>query len=441
MGLLSCCIAVHAESQLQVLINMLHKNGMISDAQLVQLQAALDQKKMQPRWEKQQTKVQMQTSQTAPAKQPIVSIDNGLKIHTQDKAFSFKLGGRVQADAATYYGHPVTGDGTEIRRARMYIQGRMYRDWGYKLQYDFANTGQHGKGIADAFVSYNGFKGIQLKLGHFKDPFSLQDQTSSKYILLTERALPESFSAGRHIGVMFSKAYQDGTVAGGLFGDKLNKTNGTQHRQNEGWGAGVRATFTPVNKKTQLVHLGLSLNYRDTGGSGAISFKQQAETHIAGINIVDTGTLRHVKDVFKTDAEIALVKGSVSVQGEYITTMVNRNGMKDLNFNGWYTQIGYFLTGELHAYHQGHFGGVVPRHALGEGGIGAWELGVRYSRLNLTDGGVNGGRTSSMTWGVNWYPEPTLRFSANYVDVLGINGGPYHGLSPSIFQIRSQWAF
>jgi phosphate-selective porin OprO/OprP len=34
-----------------------------------------------------------------------------------------------------------------------------------------------------------------------------------------------------------------------------------------------------------------------------------------------------------------------------------------------------------------------------------------------------------------------LRFSANYVDVLEVEGGTYDNQEPSAFQVRSQWAF
>ena len=66
---------------------------------------------------------------------------------------------------------------------------------------------------------------------------------------------------------------------------------------------------------------------------------------------------------------------------------------------------------------------------------------ARLSNLDLNDGLVNGGEADSMTLGVNWYPVGGLRFSANYIDVLDVDGGPQDGLEPKIFQLRSQWAF
>lgn len=423
----------YAGSEIETLINMLHENGMVSEEQYGRLIAELNQNKAQQAEEKAQ--VEQKLAEATKPSDVEVTIDKGINFKTRDGKFSSKIGGRVQADAAAYGGDPELGDGTEIRRARLYIQGTMYNDWGYKLQYDFVDSGS--KGIKDAYLSYNGFDDLELKAGNFKDPFSLQEQTSSKFVSFTERALPSAFSAGRHIGVMATTAHKHWTLAGGLFGDTVTAKGGVD---DEGWGLGTRATWAPINNKTEVVHLGIGLNYRETGGSNSAQFKQQPETHIAGVSIVDAD-ISGVDDFFNVGAEIATVQGPFSAQAEYITTSVNRDTGKDLDFDGWYAQAGYFLTGESRNYKKGKFGGITPKANVGEGGIGAWELALRYSTVDLSDADIDGGEADAVTLGLNWFPTPTLRFSANYVDVLDVEGGDYDGQEPSVFQVRSQWAF
>ncbi|WP_438970314.1 OprO/OprP family phosphate-selective porin [Methylophaga sp.] len=426
--------AAYAGSEIETLINMLHENGMVSEAQYGRLMAELEQNKTQSAEEK--AAVDKKLAEATKPSDVEVTIDKGINIKTRDEKFTTKIGGRVQADAAAYGGEPDMGDGTEIRRARLYLQGTMYNDWGYKLQYDFVNSGNTG--IKDAYLSYKGFDNLELKAGNFKDPFSLQEQTSSKFISFMERGLPSTFAAGRHIGVMASKANKHWTLAGGLFGDTVSKKGGAE---DEGWGLGTRATWAPVNDKTKVIHLGLGLNYRETGGANEAQFKQQAESHLSGISIVDTNVIAAVNDFYKVGAEIATVQGPFSAQAEYITTSVNRDAGKDLDFNGWYAQAGYFLTGESRNYKNGKFGGISPKANVGEGGIGAWEMALRYSTVDLSDAEIDGGEADSVTLGLNWYPSPTLRFSANYVDVLDVDGGANDGDEPSVLQVRSQWAF
>lgn len=431
--------SAYAGSEIETLINMLHENGMVSDAQFGRLQAELKQNQIQAT--EKAAQVDKQLAEAIKPSDVEIEVKGGVSLKTRDGKFTTKLGGRVQADAASYSGDPDIGNGTEIRRARLYLQGTMYNDWGYKLQYDFASTGANGKGIADAFITYNGFDDLQLKVGNFKDPFSLEQQTSSKFVLFTERSLAGAFAAGRHIGSMVSTKQKHWSLAGGVFGDSLTATNGNNHDQDEGWGLGARGTYAPINEKTKLVHLGVGLNYRDAGGANTARFKTQAETHIGGVNILDTGSISAVSDYTKVGFELASVVGPFSAQAEYITTSVNRNNATDLDFDGWYIQTGYFLTGESRNYKKGAFGGVKPKSNVGEGGIGAWELGLRYSTLDLIDADVDGGEADSVTLGLNWYPTPTLRFSANYVDVLEVKGGTYADEESRVFQLRSQWAF
>jgi phosphate-selective porin OprO/OprP len=64
-----------------------------------------------------------------------------------------------------------------------------------------------------------------------------------------------------------------------------------------------------------MVHLGLGLNYRDAGGFESARFKIQAETHIGGVNIIDTGTITNVTGFTKVGLEVASVMGHSQHRG------------------------------------------------------------------------------------------------------------------------------
>lgn len=412
---------------------MLHANGTVDNAQYGRLMAEIKDGASKDAAEKKVVQAKLDEATKVNFK-----VDKGgLKIASSDGEFEFKLGGRLQVDAAIYdEDGSEMGNGSEIRRARLYVQGKMYNDWGYKLQYDFTGTGRSG--IKDAFITYNGFDSIQLKAGNFKEPFMLQEQTSSKYITFTERSLLDAFAPGRHIGAVATIKQKHWTAAAGFFGDAV----GTSSRgKDEGWGVTGRTTYAPINEKTRVVHLGAAVSYRKTGDRDGVRFKQQPETHVSGVNIVDTGSITGADKYIRLGAELAAVEGPFSAQAEYIWTNVERDGGSDLDFNGWYIQAAYFLTGESRRYKKGAFAGVTPNSIVGRNGIGAWQLAARYSMIDLNDGGISGGKAESVTLGVNWLPTPTLRFSGNYVKVMNINGGAHTGEDPSLFQVRGQWAF
>jgi phosphate-selective porin OprO/OprP len=238
---------------------------------------------------------------------------------------------------------------------------------------------------------------------------------------------------------MASTKYKHWTASAGFFGDSASTAI---KGKDEGWGASGRFTYAPINEKTRVIHLGAASNYREVGDEGSIRFKQQPETHVSGTNIVDTGKIDFADNTLKLGAELAFVEGPFSAQAEYVWTHVDRNnGAADLDYDGWYAQAGFFITGESRKYKGGKFGGVSPKSVVGRGGYGAWQLAARYSSIDLNDHEIQGGEADSVTVGLNWFPTPTLRFSGNYVTVLDVDGGPNHGEEPSLFQVRGQWAF
>ncbi len=79
--------------------------------------------------------------------------------------------------------------------------------------------------------------------------------------------------------------------------------------------------------------------------------------------------------------------------------------------------------------------------SLQSGGWGAWELAVRYSSLDLSDDTVEGGEIDDLSLGLNWYPNAFVRLTANYVDVLQVEGGAHEGGKPDLFQVRAQVAY
>jgi phosphate-selective porin OprO and OprP len=105
-------------------------------------------------------------------------------------------------------------------------------------------------------------------------------------------------------------------------------------------------------------------------------------------------------------------------------------------FDGFYIMGTWFITGEHRNYKRssGTFDRVFPEHNFTDGGIGAWELAVRYSYTDLNDDGVIGGRLNDITGGVNWYLNPNSKIQFNYVNAK-VDRGTTEGTA-HIFQGR-----
>ena len=47
--------------------------------------------------------------------------------------------------------------------------------------------------------------------------------------------------------------------------------------------------------------------------------------------------------------------------------------------------------------------------------LGAWQLGARFSYLNLNDKAIQGGQIYDWTFGVNWFLNANMKLQLNYI--------------------------
>ncbi|MEN8163624.1 MAG: porin, partial [Acidobacteriota bacterium] len=118
------------------------------------------------------------------------------------------------------------------------------------------------------------------------------------------------------------------------------------------------------------------------------------------------------QSLFGFDAAYQL--GSVSFQGEYIMTHLNRfNDREDVDLDGWYAYVSWFPTGEHRNYT------MAQSRFVGPGSKNAIELLARFSTIDLNDldAGVEGGEAENITLGMNWYINNNVRWMINYTIV------------------------
>ena len=173
-----------------------------------------------------------------------------------------------------------------------------------------------------------------------------------------------------------------------------------------------------LNKdEDKYLHLGLSASHKNI--DGMIRYRQRPEAHLSD-RFVDTNPIP-ADSAFLWGTEAALVLGSFTLQGEYIDTDINApSGIADYDFSGYSAQMSYMLTGENRKYKSGSgsFDKIKPKNpfeGFGKGGKGAWELGARYSTINLDHGLIRGGEMDNVTLGVNWYINTNLKLMLNYI--------------------------
>ncbi len=382
-------------------------------------------------------------------------------------------GGRIDLDWAAFNQDTTSyaqigdqQDGIKFRRARMFLEGAAFHVIDYRIEMDFAGT----KTIDDTTTQATAFKDVyfevnelpllgHVRVGHFKEPSGLEVLGSTRFITFMERSLANeyTFVPVRDVGIMAHDTYaqENGTWAIGCFVADMGEQPPIFRDDDGGLALLMRGTYLPWYGEAAdgrgLWHLGASYSYRDTPNDTA-RFRARPECQMADY-VVDTGDIPDVPSWQYLGLETVVVLGPFSAQAEWFNAFVHRTVGEDLYFGGGYAQVSYFLTGENRNYVRSgaYFDRITPYENFfrvrGQDGHvytgkGAWEVGYRWSYLDLSqyDSGENHpGIVQDHTIGVNWYLNPYTRVMFNYVNSTLHN--PIGDGDLSIFEMRAQVDF
>ena len=365
-----------------------------------------------------------------------------LVFESEDGNFKTRFDTRFYINGSYFMDDPeeILSNQTNLRKARFAIKTKLWKYWAFEWDIDVAE-GELVE-VKDMWVSFSGFNNAQLKFGNFKQPFGLEEITSSRLLTFPERAMVMlAFETDRQFGLEYSKW---GKLAGVPF--NLRSSVYTQTLSNEaksdfqkevdetGTGAAARFVIAPNISDDLLFHGGFGFVY-DTpyDDSETMEFKSEAETKNGDLEWVDTNKIKEVDYALRYGLEGILQYKNFHLQGEYVMANVIRledSTAGDATFDGGYASLSWILTGERRPWSMddGEFGQVMPKNKK----TGAWELAARYSYLNLTDeeaelssgsgSPILGGGAIITTLGLNWYANPNVKFQLAYSMVdLNVN--------------------
>jgi phosphate-selective porin OprO/OprP len=358
------------------------------------------------------------TPRTEDPNQGLISINLAEDVTMKVFGRLFYDWGWFSGDEATFFTDstgttPELEDATEFRAARIGVEGTLYEKVGYKAEFDFA--GDDDVELKDVYMGVKDTPAGEFRAGHFKEPFSLDQLTSARFITFMERSLADTFTPARNSGfaVMDHNASKTVTWAAGLFRTTEDSFDSLGFGDSEYSYTG-RVTGTPLygGEGAEVLHLGGSASFRM---DDEVRFRSRPEAHLLN-RPADTGAIE-ADDTLLAGLEAAWVGGPLSAQAEYQIADVSASGAaQDGDFAGWYGFVSYFLTGEHRNYKtsSGSFDRVAPAENFGAGS-GAVELAVRYSMLDLNDGAAYTDEMSDTTVGINWYLNPNSRVMLDYV--------------------------
>ena len=337
---------------------------------------------------------------------------------------------RVQADAAVFFGAPSyadkIGNGVSIRRARFAVKGQIDENWYGEFDMDLANGLVE---LKDAIVRYTGVPGLELQVGNFKENFSIQRNTTSRYLQFMERPMVcSALAPSRHLGINAKYAKDWIWLSLGYFGPEIAGAeeweyiadNNKDFGYNAGYSITGKVVFRPLFKaENASLHIGGAVSYRTPKASdenyGMYRASARNSTSINRKKYLDTNNLPDFHHNLLWTAEIAGHWGGLRYEGAFMQDNVffkpTAADPTPRKFWGWYAQAGYLLFGGSQRYdaNGGKYTKIKPGKKWGD-----IELCARYEYINLNSGNVYGGSADAFAVGLNWWVNNNVKMQVNY---------------------------
>ncbi len=427
--------------------------------------------------------VQDEVNTGAFQKLPVFDVgENGFRITSSDKKHQVRIRGAIQADGR-FFSEDVTQrstDSFDLKQARIWLEGYVFKNIYYKLMPDFAASGNI---LPDAYIDYAYDPAVSLLVGKFKPSLSLERLQGDSDGTFLERAFPTYLASNRDVGIQVHGAfgrpgYSAESVPGPIdaknfltyqlavengAGDDGSPNNnaGATYDSKEFVGRVFSHPFQHTTPWLEGFGLGIAGSY---GDSNTQALKNQA-TPIGRTTYLDytktnSGYAAPTADGDRNRLypQAYWYAGPFGLMGEYVTSNQQLSSTKSgkavsikQDNTAWQVLASYVLTGEDNS-----FGAVKPIQNFDpfKGTWGAWQLAARWSELNVdsntfkvVDPSKSANHATAWTLGVNWYLNSYALIRTDYeqvsfkggagLDANHVNNRP----SEHVFATRFQLSF
>lgn len=404
------------------------------------------------------------------------TIQDGILVF-QNKEANYKMwfDVRIQADAAAFFGYDKDeysiGNGMSLRRTRFAVKAQLDENWYGEIDTDWTSGMPE---IKDAYLKFNGVEDLEIKVGNFKENFSIQRNTTSRYLQFMERPMITSLAPSRHLGINFTYSKPLYWISAGITGPELKtfeeqtafEDANKDFQRSEGLAYTAKAVLRPLhNMEDGSLHIGFAYSYRnpkltsyefDTieveNEDGEVDevdiaypiarFDSRNSTNINRVKYLDSKKLQGVdhEDMYTIElaghykalryeaayiSKTAYLKKSIANEiadpefwdDKLFKKMDEKPESVNLTGHGWYVQAGYLLFGGNQNYDEG--GAKYTRVNRGQN-WGDLELCLRYEEcdFNFEKAAIadkyRGGFARAYAVGLNYYPSQNVKLVLNY---------------------------
>jgi phosphate-selective porin OprO/OprP len=317
-------------------------------------------------------------------------------------------------------------DQYELRRARIGVKGKLAKHFNYEVVGNLPGTAT----IDVAYLDFAKYNEASVRFGKFKQPWGLEQLTSSNNIDFMERSYNDQITPGKKLGVMlFGEPKAGVTYAGSAF--QMNDVENDYRSEKMSYAGRGTLNFAELfGDKESIYHVGFAGFDKSWSSRGSTSSSSTGGADPSATLVSFSTPGRGLSNVFRAQVggqagtaglqsalsdetsqlqshayglETIVARGPFKIQGEFSNS--KHKGTFDKNFDNsdatkinltartWYAEAMWLVTGEKYAdsYKKGVFGSIKPKNDFdvdGGSGWGALELGLRMEEYSVKDAGM-----------------------------------------------------
>lgn len=401
---------------------------------------------------------------------------DGFTLRSDDGANQIHFRGNLAVDGRYYSDaySPQTADTWLVRKLRPTLEGTLENRFDFRIMPDFAQ----GKAILqDGWADVRVRPWLVFEFGKFKAPVGLERLQLEQFQRFIEASLPSDLLPYRDLGTKvggnifrgvlnYDIGLFDGDVDGGstdsnlvpdenatgkftwearLFAAPFLKSGNAALKK---LGVGVAGTYVrDSGVATASTTTSLLAGYKTPGQQSMFSYRGNTASGYNNATIANGLERRLVP-------QLNYYVGPFGLMSEYVTetqqvsraTTASSVRHGTLRNDAWQVQGYWTLTGENEGY---DIAG--PSHPVGQGGIGAWEIGLRYHVIEFDQQAFSAGASSfanpasapraahAVGAAVNWYLTYNFKVQLDY-EVTRFSGGAVLGNRPAEHVLISQFS-
>src|SRR5581483_5511051 len=400
----------------------------------------------------------------------------GIKIKSSDGNFDASLGGRIHFDGLVNMpdnndqkigtgAAGDTGSDFEFRRVFVSLAGHLY-GYEYHVDYDISNSG-----FQDVWIAHSLLPGGTIYIGQHKPWRSMDEIASNNSTPFVERNIVSAngiyggndYTEGAYYSWNHAAFGSSDNFWAGASGYSLHKQAAAAQARTQGIGYNARVAYAPWVEQTSWLHAGVNFS-SDNADTGSFGFKPSytygGRSGVTGFALASYAAAAGGNNPHQDalGAELAGAFGPAYGQAEFTRLSEHQEGKADNNINAYSVTGAWAITGETRGYDKKNatYVALRPAHSYG-----AFELAARYDYarndghggafVGMSEAGITSGKNAAggvvdqdsvslITEGLNYYPNPAVRFMFNFTHGEAKFGDAGKD-SPNSVGVRAQLVF